>query len=244
MDGSCKKNLGQLLFLSVALACSTMLQAQERQRLGLLPAVFATSASPASALSDSSNKFLLNALQRQLSAAFAVEQSFICVRLDAPHALDLYRADSVRLFCQTHQVEKLLSPSLEASFDPASMNRRNRVSLRWLDAASGEMTKFHTVEFENAMQDTALSGFDARAALRALLEAPELILTQEQQVALLPALRDLPAPAEVQRKSRRWLWYVSAAALLSGSSAYLLLEEKEASRTKRLLPEPPGPPPQ
>lgn len=244
MDGFCKKKLNRLLlvlFMSVALACSMNLQAQESQRLGLLPAVFAT---PTPTLSGSPDKILLEALQRRLDAALEAEQSIACVRLAAAHALDLFNADSVRLLCQKHHLEKLLAPALESSFDQAAAMRRHRVQLRWLDAASGEMTKFHVTEFESALPDTALSGFDASAALRALLEAPELILTQEQHVALLPALRELPAPVVAQPNSKRWLWYVSAAAVLSGGSTYWLLHEQKNSSTKSLLPEPPGPPPE
>lgn len=251
MDGSCKKNLTQILLklstVVVAACCPTLL-AQDNSRLGLLPAQLG---SPRTHLasSDSFTTRLRSAVQRKLQAALAAEPNLSLVLFNAqtsnlPSVLEHFPADSVRLFCQNHRLEKLLLPSLEMTSASSNATQQHRVFLRWLDAASGEMTKFQIIEFESTEQDTALTGFDAPTAVRALLDAPELILTQEQQaVALLPALRDLPTIASPPR-SRRWLWYASAAALLGGGSAYLLMREPQTERAKRLLPEPPGPPPQ
>ncbi len=253
MDGP-HQNIVLQFFLGLFAAVAALGQtppAQERVRLGLLPAIVTTQPAPPRSLAlappDSLFEPHAAALHRHLLAALAAEKSITLVCGDSLHlrpALDPFNADSVRLFCQNLQLAKLLLPTLEFSSSPSAEAARARVMLRWLDAVSGEMTKFHVIEFESSRRDTSLSGFEARAAAQTLLEAPELILTQEQQIALLPALRDLPPPAEVRRKSRRWLWYVSAAALLSGSSAYLLLHEPQEAHTKRFLPEPPGPPPQ
>ena len=251
MDGSCEKNLTQVLlklFTVVVAACGSTLLAQDNSRLGLLPALLP---SPRTHLasSDTFMTRLRAVVQRKLQAALAVEPNLALVPFNAqtsnlPSALEHFPADSVRLFCQNHRLEKLLSPSLESMSASSNATQQHRVFLRWLDAASGEMTKFQIIEFESTTQDTAFAGFDAHTAVRALLDAPELILSQEQQaVALLPALRDLSAVASPPR-SRRWLWLVSAAVVLGGGSAYLLMQEPQSERTKRFLPEPPGPPPQ
>ncbi len=252
MDGSCKRNLLRIpliLFHIVAATLSPGVLAQENARLGLLPAVYASPAAPSAVLPNSSPEKLRFALQRKLYDALALEPNLTLVLIDAqnsnlPEALENFPADSVRRFCQKFQLEKLLLPSWEVASTTADAKQRHRVLLRWLDAASGEMTKFQIAEFESAADDTGLVGFEAHAAVRALLDAPELILSQDQQaVALLPALRELPQVSP-QSRSHRWLWYVSAAALLGGGSAYLLLQAPQNESTKRLLPEPPGPPPQ
>lgn len=252
MDGSCKRNLRRIpltLFCIVAAILSSGLLAQESSRLGLLPAVFASPSAPSAALPNTFTAALRSVLQRKLHDALAIEPNLTLLSFDAqtpslPATLEKFPADSVRLFCQKFQLEKLLLPSWELSSASDDGKQQHRVLLRWLDAASGEMTKFQIAEFESAADDTTLAGFEAQAAVRALLDAPELILSQDQQaVALLPALRELPQVSTPSR-SRRWLWYVSAAALLGGGSAYLLLQETQSTNTKRLLPEPPGPPPQ
>ncbi|MEK7730097.1 MAG: hypothetical protein AAB354_16945 [candidate division KSB1 bacterium] len=249
MDGSLKKNALQFLFglLAIVSAFARTAFAQESTRLGLLPAIITTPLSPPGLASfDSLFAPHVAALQRGLLAALRSENSLTLVRADSLpwHALDAFNAEDVRRFGHKFQLAKLLVPVLEISSHTPAEIMRGRVLLRWLDAASGEMTKFHVVDFECAARDTALSGFEARAALSALMEAPELIFAQEQQVAMLPALRELPPPVVARPQTRRWLYYVSAAALLSGGSAYLLLHGGHDSPTKRLLPEPPGPPPQ
>ncbi len=255
MDGFRKKTLVvfSCLFMTATAAFSQTPFSGDGIRLGVLPALalsnppFASSSYRISA--DSSFEQRAQVLRRRLFSAlqaeaglFVVAHDTLLAALRAHPDFNPLLADSVRHFCQALQLQKLLLPALEIASGSQERAQHWRVMLRWLDAASGEMTKFHVSEFEITPQDSALLGFDAQTAARALINAPELILSHEQQVAMLPTLKEVPPALTVKNKSRRWLWYASAAALLSGGSAYWLLEEKDKALAKRLLPEPPGPP--
>lgn len=257
MDGFCKRKIflvaGSLLVM-VATAFGQISTAGAGIRLGVLPVLDLThpplAANPYRAQPDSSLEKYFQALQHELSTnlqaeegIFLAAQETLATALRARPDFNPFHADSIRQFSASLQLQKLLLPTLEMR----SANREDaslwRLRLRWLDASSGEMTKFHVVEYSKTLQDTAFIGFDVSAAIRALLDAPELVLAQDQQVARLPTLKDLPPVLAEQPKSRRWLWYLSTSVLLGGSSAYLLLNRNEKSEAKRLLPEPPGPPP-
>ncbi len=255
MDGFCKRKIFLVaggLFALVATAFSQISTAGIR--LGVLPVLDLThpplAANPYRVQPDSALEKYFQALHHELSINLQAEESIflaaketLATALRARPDFNPFHADSIRQFSASLQLQKLLLPTLEMR----SANREDasfwRLRLRWLDAISGEMTKFHVVEYRRTPQDTALIGFDVSAAIRALLDAPELVLAQDQQVARLPTLKDLPPVLTEQPKSRRWLWYLSTTALLGGSSVYWLLNHKKDGGGKRLLPEPPGPPP-
>jgi len=233
--------------------CQT--NALDRLCIGIYPAIFATSQfqgganrhlPPDSAMArlPAQISSLLCAALRQEHLTFLPPDSFAHFLHSRP-AFDPFHPDSVRKFCAAFTVHKLIlpvvSPALEAGTPP-----RMRLMLRWLDGASGEVTKLrmseHPVAQKNGAVTLVAESFDATMLIQNLINAPELIIAQEESVAPLPVALALPPPVVNSNNSRKWIWYLSAAALGGGSAYWLWGRGGEADKPG-LLPEPPGPPP-
>ena len=167
--------------------------------------------------------------------------------LRARPAYDPFATDSVRMLCRALRLDKLVLPVIEVVAADDSQQRW-RLLLRWLDAASGTSTRLHAAEFEVEWESPGASvklvGFDARAMAKSILAAPEIIFQPQSQAAVLPDLQALPPAQQVRAKSRRWLWYLGAAALGGGYAYFIWGRDKENEGSGQPLPEPPGPPPQ
>lgn len=254
MDGSGRnKIIRAVLFCVLTRSTTVLCQAQpvrEPLQIGLLPPLHLSMAqtvvSPYHFNADSSFARSWHIVYERLVDALREEhltltsQEALAAVLHASPDFNPFVPDSVQRLCRSLRLHKLLLPTFAPSETDTSGTRRWRLHIGWLDAASGETTKFQTAEFES---DSLVPSFDAKTFVRALLDAPEFIITQEQSLSLLPVLKDLPSPVVAQSASPRWRWYVSAAVLLGGGSAYWLLKEKGKPLPKRLLPEPPAPPP-
>ncbi len=231
--------------------------ARDRLRAGVYPAAIMPASSPAGAPArtkmDSTFARFSTHISAQLAAALQEENwevlppETFAAFLQARPAFDPFQPDSVRKLCAAFAAQKLVLPLINIASSDSVATGSLRLILRWLDGASGEVTKFHVSKHRWQRAGPAASSmfvhnFNARALVQALLSAPELILSQEEEIASLPLPQELPAPM-VTNKSRKWLWYFSAAAVLGGGSAYWLLGRDSAEGPPKLLPEPPGPPP-
>ncbi|MGH7491541.1 MAG: hypothetical protein ACREOO_04015 [bacterium] len=242
--------------------CQTTI-VSDRIRIGVYPAVFSSPQVPVEVEpqlgADSAFVLWSKRISTLLAAALLNEdlevlppETFVDFLQSRP-AYDPFHPDSVRILCSAFAVGKLVLPIISTVTDAPSAKVsqppvRIRLSLHWLDGASGEVTRLHVSEYQVPRdRDTAsvlVDAFDARAATEALLGAPELIISQEEELAPLPLPLALPQPAMTNHKSRKLLWYLSAAAVIGGGSAYLFLGRSEAGGDRKLLPEPPGPPPE
>lgn len=154
----------------------------------------------------------------------------------------------VQQLCADLAMQKLLAPVIEVLGGAPEAKQRWRMLLRWLDGASGDATKSHTVEFEI---NTTLSydlnqppaGFEAEKIISNLLSKPEFMLTQTPEPPALPASSALPELDSPPAKKRRWLWYLTGAAAVGGSAYWIFGRAPEDTGSPQLLPEPPGPPP-
>ncbi len=230
---------------------------QDRLRVAIYPAIAAPpqphSGLAAHAKTDSAFARLSTQISTLLSSALP-EESLIPLPpetfsefLRSRPAFDPFHPDSVSKLCAAFAVQKMVLPVVNVIAQP-SQPLGLRVILRWLDGASGEVTKVHASEHRLQQVGEAAYAltpdFDARVLMQALLGAPELIFSQEETVTPLPLPLALSEPAVARSKSRKWWWYLSAAAVVGGGSAYWLLGREAAEGQPKLLPEPPGPPPQ
>jgi hypothetical protein len=157
-------------------------------------------------------------------------------------------ADSAQALCQTLSIDYLVALKLESvspveAPSPSSVPAW-QITLRWLDGNTGQMTKTFAREYIGDIN--APESFPLRELFRALLESPEVILPVDNLLVEMPAMDSAAAttPSMQNRRGRRWLWYVTGAAVLSGGSAVLLLRKSSGNTAteKTLLPEPPDPP--
>lgn len=232
-------------------------------RIGVYPAFFSSPQIPAGAEPQLKADSAFVRWSKQMSALLAtavlkenlnvLPPDSIVAFLQSRHAFDPFHPDSMRTLCAAFAVQKLVLPILSAASETASGKAlepplRIRLILRWLDGASGEVTKFHTSEYQVRRDGEGAfvlaDDFDAHAAIQALLSAPELVISQEEAMAPLPLPLSLPEPAVTSHKSSKWWWYLSAAAVIGGGSAYWFLGRGESENNPTLLPEPPDPPSQ
>ena len=216
---------------------------QDRLRVGMYPVLAMPKDSASAHLAGQISSLLFIALSEENLIPLPPD-SFDDFLQSRP-AFDPFHPDSVRKLCAAYLVQKMLLPAV--SVDAASSPfPRVRVILRWLDGASGEVTKFHASEHRlpqtGATAFALAPDFDGHALIHALLSAPELILSQDEAVAPLPVPVVLPEPVMTSNKSHKWWWYLSAAAVLGGGTAYWFLGRGAEEDQPRLLPEPPGPP--
>ncbi|MDZ7309844.1 MAG: hypothetical protein ONB45_01040 [candidate division KSB1 bacterium] len=136
-----------------------------------------------------------------------------------------------------------------------------RVTLRWLDGSTGQITKIHARECSGDIDMP--ESFPLRELFRALLESPDIIVPVEDSATEMPPpaiwISEVTAPMSdssasdhaamttslnQNQRGKRWLWYIAGAALVSGGSAVFFLgnSSKPAPPAKTLLPEPPDPP--
>jgi hypothetical protein len=247
------------VFLAAGLCQAT--NVSDRIRIGVYPALFSSPQIPAGAEPQLKADSAFVRWSKQLSALLAtallkenlnvLPPDSIVAFLQSRPAFDPFHPDSMRTLCTAFAMQKLVMPILSAASETAPGKAlepplRIRLILRWLDGASGEVTKLHAGEYQ-VRRDGAFvlaDDFDAHAAIQALLSAPELIISPEETMGPLPLPLTLPEPAITSHKSSKWWWYLSAAAVIGGGSAYWFLGRGESENNPTLLPEPPDPPSQ
>ena len=227
--------------------------------IGVYPVILAKKSGAAGDTHDLVTDSLVETRARELGAmladAFQREQARpVVFPATIAHYLSNHRdfapfvADSVQQLCQHLSLRKLVLPAIETLVADSGAVQRWRLMLRWLEATSGEMTKFLVSEFEvdprfPLGKDSQPDSFDAGRIVKELLAAPEIILPQEPQSQALPELQNPPALETLSVKKSRWYWYLGAAAAIGGGSAYFLLYHEDKSEpSPALLPEPPEPP--
>jgi len=188
-----------------------------------------------------------------------VSETSLAAYLKKRHDFSPAIADSALVFCQNLALDYVIVFAVEKV---AAAENSWQLTLRWLDGASGQMTKIYSQECAGDLHQPHV--FPLRELLQNLLQSPEIIVPVES-VSLDASLLDepapeiiaaapdslmvqeanliLPPPTQMPRR-RSWLWYVTGAALVSGGSAAFLLKNSTKATTsgKTLLPEPPDPP--
>lgn len=156
-------------------------------------------------------------------------------------------ADSARSLCQNLSIDYLVALKFESvapvEAPPDSSAPGWRITLRWLDGNTGQITK--TFVREHAGDINTPESFPLRELFRALLESPEVILPVDNLMVEMPAMNSTVAatPSLQDQRGRHWLWYFTGAAVLGGSAVLLLRKPSNNESTgKTLLPEPPDPP--
>jgi hypothetical protein len=200
--------------------------------------------------------------------AFAVaSENVIEAYLKKRRQFSIFVADSAQSLCKNLALDYLIVSSIERaeasapSFSTTAADHSWQVTLRWIDGATGQITKIYGRECSGSFE--APNSFPLRELLSSLIESPDIIVPVENAPAEMPTIAAWPpdttiaespatdaaeailSPPQKQiKRGRNWWWYVTGAALVSGGSAALLLRNpaKSASNGKILLPEPPKPP--
>lgn len=222
-------------------------------------------------LFDLSGKALTRTQSQAIIAALAkicneennfavVPETVLAAYLDNRRHFSVLFADSVRVLCANLSVNYLIVVKFENASSVDSLSAPAwRITMRWLDGGTGQMTK--TLVREHQGNVDAPESLPLREMFLALLESPEVILPVDNLLAEMPdfstrevstpvgddAARNDPAatPNSYQnRRGRHWLWYFTGAAVLGGGSTLLLLRKSPGNTPagKTLLPEPPDPP--
>lgn len=214
-----------------------------------------------SALTKTQNQALSKTLAqvcREEAGFELIAESKVAAYLKKQKKLSILVAEDAQALCKNLALDYLLISTVESAMYDSTFAAEGdwRITLRWLDGSSGQVTKTLSREYAG--------GFDATASLalgemfRALLESPEIIIhVDDTSNAMPPALADSSETVTAeqdgmastitmnqnQRGGRPWLWYITGAAVVSGGSAFLLLKKSsDPVPAKTFLPQPPDPP--
>jgi hypothetical protein len=214
-----------------------------------------------SALTKTQSQTLTAALAqacREETGFELIAESQVAAYLKKQKKFSVLLAEDAQALCKNLALDYLLISTVERILLDSTSTAEGdwRITLRWLDGSSGQVTK--TLSREYAGNFNVMAPLPLGEMFRALLDSPEIIIpvgevASEMPAALVDSSETITAQQDGMastitldqngRGGRPWFWYITGAAVVSGGSAFLLLKKSSDSvPAKTFLPQPPDPP--